>query len=402
MLNGCVDRVTRSLVSGWATDTDFPDQPIEVVIKLNGYDLGTAIANRERDDLKGREGFGGAGQHGFIYRFDYPIPLNLIAEITVEFLASRAVLPPGPLKIAAVAEPKSRRGAGTNLPSPAPVLMTTMGRSGGTMVMEKMGANPDIILADVYPYETRILGYYAAAYRALISPADHANSWHPDDLVNSSLRLGFNPYFHAEQEWRYDTPEFMYEFFEVAAPRHLARAFRKLVSDYYERRAAIAGKKKPHYFIEKCGVDDPVRYVSRTLFPDTRELVLLRHPRDVICSQMSFWGNDFHASLMGMATAAEAMMLIKQSNRQDTLFVRYEDIIDTPGTCGDAIAGFLGLASPINFTSEGREAIRAVHATTKSATASKERWRQDLSEAQKSECKRVLGKYEEFFGYSSS
>ncbi|WP_186457676.1 sulfotransferase [Nitrospirillum amazonense] len=381
-------------------DTDHPDRPIEVVIKLNGRDLGIAIANREREDLKNQKGFGN-GRHGFIYRFDYPIPLNLIAEVTVEFLVNRAILPPGPLKITAVKELEVHQASAcANQAASSPLLITTMGRSGGTMVMEKVGAHPNVILADVYPYETRILGYYTAAYRALISPSDHDNSLHPDDLVQSNLRLGFNPYFHAEQEWRYNTPEFMYDFFEVVAPGHISQAFFSLVSDYYARRSALAGKS-PLYFIEKCGVDDPARYISRVIFPGTRELILLRHPRDVICSQMAFWGTDFRASLMGMATAAEAMMLIKQSVRQDTLFMRYEDIIETPESCGNEVARFLELPLPVDFSSEGRETIRSVHATTKSASASMGRWRQDLSDSQKADCSRILGEYEEFFGYSA-
>ncbi|MDE1148065.1 MAG: sulfotransferase [Azospirillaceae bacterium] len=398
MLRGFVDRVSRSLVCGWAADTDNPDQAIEVVIRLNGYDLGVVLANRERDDLRATGEFGG-GRHGFVYRFDYPIPLNLIGEITVEFLEDRSILPPGPSKILAVPETESHSGAqDARQGRPNLLLMTTMGRSGGTMVMEKIGTNPEVILADVYPYETRVLAYYAAAYRALISPADHSNSINPDDLMKSNLRLGFNPYFHSDQEWRYDQPEFMYDFFEITAARHLAQSFRDLVSEYYERRATLVGKK-PRYFIEKCGVDDPARHIGRAIFPDARELVLLRHPRDVICSQMAFWGSDFHGALMGMAVATEAMMLIKQSGRSDTFFVRYEDIIATPDVCANDVARFLGVGTPINFESSGREGIRAVHATTKSAADSVSRWRKDLNAFQISECRRVLGKYEEYFGY---
>ena len=99
-LIGCFDRLTPSLIVGWARDGDAPDRPVTLSILDNGTVIDEAVADQYRPDLKAA-GIG-TGCHGFAV----PIPGRLLAQsdhvISVRRKADGAELRGSPLTLAAL------------------------------------------------------------------------------------------------------------------------------------------------------------------------------------------------------------------------------------------------------------------------------------------------------------
>lgn len=66
-LRGQLDLVDRHELRGWAQNPDRPDQPVSLLLTLNGSFIGRVIANRFRQDLA--DAAIGTGRHGFALAF---------------------------------------------------------------------------------------------------------------------------------------------------------------------------------------------------------------------------------------------------------------------------------------------------------------------------------------------
>jgi glycosyltransferase involved in cell wall biosynthesis len=62
-LRGSVDRASRQQIAGWAQDPARPDQPVSLLITVDGTLVARVLADRERADL--RQAGIGQGRHGF-------------------------------------------------------------------------------------------------------------------------------------------------------------------------------------------------------------------------------------------------------------------------------------------------------------------------------------------------
>lgn len=91
MFRGHVDLVGPTLVSGWAVDTDRPDETVEVSIFVDGRKLVQLACNSPREDLKGLAGLGN-GMHGFRYNPYPPLSERMPQRVTVRHATSGALL----------------------------------------------------------------------------------------------------------------------------------------------------------------------------------------------------------------------------------------------------------------------------------------------------------------------
>ena len=71
MLGGRLDEASRTGVSGWARDTDYPDLPVSLLITIDDRLVERVIANSHRPDVE-QAGFG-HGRHGFRVTFNPPL-----------------------------------------------------------------------------------------------------------------------------------------------------------------------------------------------------------------------------------------------------------------------------------------------------------------------------------------
>ena len=386
---GYVDAFDRNHIIGWAADTDHPDRRLEVCVMLEGQECGRIIADLPREGLRQRGGFGD-GSHGF--EFTFPTPLFVLRdyEVVVRIEPSRQELRHGRFRIERVT-PESQ--------SLRPLLVTATGRSGTTLLMRRLINDPNIIAADAYPYEMKLLTYYARALEVLTAPGDRENSVTPDAIFAAPMQLGLNPFHHRFLEAVFPRREMIYDFFGRHSAGRLQAAFRDIIADFYREMQLHQRKFPAQFFAEKCDLFTPVRNFARLAFDGVKEIVLLRDLRDVHCSRRSFWSHSSEESFNAMRLAQECALQIRREGADDIIFVRYEDLIEKPDNTMAAISRLLGLPQPIPIRSDAEQAVFERHATSQDPAASIGRWKTEMLGEEQARFAQEFRPYLEAFGY---
>src|ERR1700730_762458 len=279
-IEACVDEITRSRVFGWVLDTDRPGESLRVAVNVNGREIECRTADRYRDGLEEY----GSSNHGFIFEFDPP--LSGFEELTIEVTI---VDPPEPIPGGSkkLSVPRLAHAPGDLVP----VILTSTGRAGTTLLMSEFVRQSSILVAGQYPFETKLISYYAAAFRALVANEDREQSTDPDRMFAAENRkvIGHNPYNSPGHHSFAKNREPFECFFEQTVPEKLAALFRDLIFQYYELAKADLGKSRAAFFAEKGVLDQAPRQAARLFFGQVREILIVRDPRDLMCSAKSFW-----------------------------------------------------------------------------------------------------------------
>ena len=239
-MRGHIDTLTRSLIVGWAANPQHPDQELRLHVTVDGRRF-TVIAGDMREDLLSLFP-GSTGKYGFRVE-DEALRLSPFTshDITIAFARTGAALPGGKITIPAMGSAGALRNpAAIENSALSPVIVTSTGRSGSSLLMHRLSRHPAIAVAREHPYEVKLLSYYAYALRTLISKADRRNSSNPETMGAVANRhfIGFNPYNDENEERQPD----LADFWNVEAPDLLAGTFAHLIERYY-RHVAEAAKK---------------------------------------------------------------------------------------------------------------------------------------------------------------
>jgi hypothetical protein len=394
---GYVDVVSRFYVAGWVADRDDWSRSLKVDILVNGKGRGVCIADQFRDKLDTLHP-NSTGRYAFKFYFAVPLSLYHEHDISVRVSKSPYYLVQGHPPIMPI------EGNG-NVPAPrpnGPILLTTMRRTGSTAIMAVLAQHPNIVVAGERPYEVELGCYYAYALRTLVAEGDHARSLSTDAITASENRfhLGFNPYFEASFSRVFKDPLTLRRYLTTRVPGRVGAAFREIILDYYEELARDQAVDHPIYFAEKSLPERDARLGIRFMFPNTREIVLIRDPRDVICSSMRSNGSRFDSLLGSAVSAGERILEIRSEQRPAVLFLRYEDFILDRARTISSLFEFLGLRM-IETDEERMRTLFDAHATSANPQASIGRWKCDLTQDQTEKCG-VLMPFLDTFGYASS
>lgn len=379
-LLGHIDSVSRNGISGWITNERAPHEELKIGIVLNGKVIFRLIANQFREDLAGA--FPGAtGRHGF--RFNFTPPLSSFDDHEVSVVVANDVVP-------------SRHWV-RSLPSihqaTLPLLVTSAGRSGSTLIMNQLNAHPDIVLVADYPAEVKQLSYYAMALRVLTAQADRENSTDPDSMLDQQFSIGFNPFCDPS----YVKHPHMEAFWSRTSPMMLARTFRDLILIYYETVRAISGKPVMRFLAEKAQPDPVIRQAVLMMFGAVREIVLLRDPRDLVCSYNAFWDTDLPMARQTVVSQLRPIMALFEERLPSTLFIKYEYLASQPREAMRDAFSFLGLShAPL---APNDQSVFERHGTSRSPEASIGRWRRDLPKAEIEACDHDFEAFLSAFGY---
>ena len=391
-LIGHVDAISRAEVSGWATNPDSPSTPAEVAILVNGEPRATVRADAPRPGLAANT-HGAASDHcGFSFAFAPPLSAFHEWRIEVVDAATRETLRAGAHTLAR----PSRDGSAT----PAPIVVTSTGRSGTTLLMAELARNPAIVVADRYPYEIKQIAYYASVFRALTAAADRERSANPDTmLAPERLHIaGSNPFYMPGFFSLARPPARMRHFYESRVPAEYARLFRALILEFYDILRVSENKPEAPFFCEKGDIDDAARQGLRLFFPYVRELVVVRDPRDLLASAIAFWKGTPDHTLQMLKSTVPQLVAIHREQAPDALTVRYEDLILDPVGSRRAMATFIGV--PLDHTLPPVEnAAMAAHRTSRDPLSSIGRWRTDLTAQQIAACEEAFKDYMQMFDY---
>jgi hypothetical protein len=393
MRKGYVDRISEDFVAGWAADTEEPNKAIDVDIFVADQFLQRVTADQFRQDLAAVGEFGG-GNHGFRCNLAKRVAADTLYLLNVRFADVGTLIPGGN-----TGQLTAPRVCGSYNRTLAPILITGPGRSGTTLHMAVLGNSPQIVIADLVPYEVRLMSYYATAHRVLTHVADLARSTHPDDLEGDGFRIGFNPYNSPEFGGAFKDRGFGLDYTERYVPEKLDRLFSEVIVEYYLRLAQDCIKPGAIFFAEKNNsLQDDVRSFLRRSYAGAREIFTVRDPRDVLCSHISYFGIDIDRAFDEISSAANIFLELRAENASDTHFSKYESLIEGNRGSFLSLSDFLGVevAPPTN---ESAVRLFMRHGTSADPRASVGRWRAELSKEWQHRCSVAWGKFLTAFDY---
>jgi hypothetical protein len=245
--------------------------------------------------------------------------------------------------------------------------------------------------------------------RALARPKSWLRQISPHGRLDGDWWLG-----HGELVPRRLRSESLQEWFAGQAVEDLATFAQSRIEAVYSRIEAEEGKSGATYFAEKLR-NDIVPDLMWELYPEAREVVLVRDPRDVLVSVLAsrvkrgvrtppadpqrFVGEEFTGRILAV--------LESWRRREDrTHLVRYEDLMMHPRETLAGVAGYLGLGTgdetvnPLIESAGRRLPGMEEHRTTADAASSIGRWRRDLEPDLAEACERAVFPALEAWGYT--
>jgi SAM-dependent methyltransferase len=268
-----------------------------------------------------------------------------------------------------------------------PIMVTGMARSGTTWLMRILTEHPAIVGYRQYPYESRVSTFNMLT---LTHFAD-THRFHSPHTAPSPLS-----YIHHNINDAHLSNVFEYIYFTnlINFAKCNIDTFYTYISDKYHQI-------KPFYFVEKYFKDYTQGYwvqdIVHELFPDSREIFLVRDMRDMICSALSFntkrgwidFGRDSFDDdgqyIKGIGRAATLFLERWKSKESVAYLVKYEDLILNPEKTLKVLLEYLHLDNSDKIIKDMLEAALTddsemdYHRTTETPLASIGRWKRDLS-----------------------
>ncbi len=326
-----------------------------------------------------------------MFEFNPPLPVIRDHNIQVRFSGTEQIVPKGDRTLSALTLTAERLLQ--------PILVTAPGRAGSTVLMQKLAAHPLVSVANRYPFETELLKYYSHAFSILTAPGDHERSGKPESFVDNHRFLGANPYYVLPFATAFADAGRFHAFYGTTVPRELAGAFRNIIGGFYTSLAEDQAKPGAMFFAEKCQLAGLARWFARSLFAGTREIVLVRDPRDILCSYKSFWSHSTAEAIRLLKLSTNQLMAIGREQRADVLIVRYEDLVQQEAETLARCAAFIGMSDFAAANAEAEQALFKEHGTSKSPAKSIGRWRRELAAEDVQTCGREFAAYLEMYDY---
>jgi hypothetical protein len=329
----------------------------------------------------------------------------------------RAALPDGSrVKVAAIGG--ERRPLTTAYtPRLQPLMVTSLGRMGTTLLMRMLSAHPGVVVYDRPPYEARGGKYWLHVLKTLAAPADASKRvGAPMEFHLEKLAAGGNPFYSAAfAAW----PE-VEAWSGSTYVTDLAAFCQRSIDGWYLATAGAQGEAEDGlvFFAEKHFPDAYPR-LMRELYPAARELFLVRDFRDMIASMRAYnarkgfgdFGRETTESdaawLDGLRRGVVALRDAWRERGDATSLVRYEDLVRAPASTLPPLLASLGLdAAPETVSRLIAAAAPDApelhgHGTASSPGASIGRWQRDLPPELLAAVEEMFGDLLQEFGYAS-
>ncbi len=257
-----------------------------------------------------------------------------------------------------------------------PILVSSLGRSGSTVLANSLGLHPGVANLGGYPFEYRHFSYCLHATYVLTSPANHAYSMGGDAFENRNhFNIGFNPFNHRDYDHLLGDDR-LRSFFEAELPRVTARFFMDQARFAIAR--GTAGKPGAVAFVEKMG-GTHLSNLAANVCAGVREIVLVRDFWDMAASMIAFDAKRGTTGFFAATSKADADAwlvalafqhghLANRSRLPGILSVSYEDLVRDPKASMAGLMEALGIATDAAALAAmmpafGENPYSALHAT---------------------------------------
>ncbi len=365
----------------------------EIIVHERACDVRRIPVNQERSDVlaaypEARAQICGFATHLAFLGADRVITYTLLAGMAdgAEIVLCHIDVHVGSLGARANAEANPERLQ--------PLMLTTLGRSGSTLVMGILSRHPEIVAYKPFEYEARVGRYWVDVFASLAQPGSYLQSIVPTNSSRPGWWLGHGdvlPGSHLpDQE--------MMTYLETDAIDEWAETCRKRIGSFYEHLGARSAKMSARYFAEKCAPDRSAA-LMRSLYPARREITLVRDLRDTICSILAInrkrgysgfgrenVGTDEEYMKYLRVSAKQLLEVVKGENAKgDTLLLRYEDFMREPENKLREVLQFLHVDQSDNILTEmlmpAPPEVLAWHRTSADAIASIGRWQTEFTDS---------------------
>ncbi len=294
-----------------------------------------------------------------------------------------------------------------------PLMVTTIGRTGSSMLVHLLGAHPAVVAYRPFRTEPRVASYWIGVLRALSEPASYrrqilqAQNLHdPTWWLGREGRLPRRTLDREFQDW-----------LGSDAVESLAELCRSRIDAVYSRIADLFDRPDATYFTEKFQ-PDAVPDLVWELYPNAREIVLVRDFRDMLCSMLAFnakrgiqgFGRQRADSdsefVEEIGKPAKALARSWERRSGQAHLVRYEELVADPARTLEAILRYADLDSGPEAVAAMRQSLEdaeddaVVHRTAEDGPeASVGRWRRELPDELREHAGRSFAPALEAFGY---
>jgi hypothetical protein len=290
-----------------------------------------------------------------------------------------------------------------------PLMVTALGRCGTTYIMRLLSEHPEIIVDKAYPYETNAAAYWLHMLRVIAHPEPATDSTPPFDRGEWTRP----PLTSPPRSKTGALPEY----FAGAYPELSAKFCRDSIDGFYQFVAKRQNQSGGTYFAEKIGPYG-LQHIASNVYPETREIFLVRDFRDMVCSIFAF--NDKRGfegfGRQSVNTDEEYVALLRKAvlrmrdnyraRKSQTLLVRYEDMVLRPVETMQRMVAYLGIQASqpeiealVNRANDGGQQLQQ-HRTSSSASDSIGRWSRDLKSSLQRVCRDNFDDILPEFGYA--
>lgn len=158
-----------------------------------------------------------------------------------------------------------------------PLMVTTLGRTGSTWLMNLLSRHPQVVVRDQYPFESKAAKYWLQTLKLLSEPAPQPSN---------------APRIQADRWWLGPNPYFALSLFHenkgsILGIDSLAGCVMHNIDAWYTHMARAQSKSEAKYYSEKFE-PNLLPPLVHELYPAAREVFLVRDPRDWACSILAF------------------------------------------------------------------------------------------------------------------
>jgi GT2 family glycosyltransferase len=399
-------------LEGWVLARD--RRPLSVELSTEGEPLQRVSVDVRREDLEERHPNRPGTDAGGFTAVVGTLTLPQSFEVRVD-----AVTKDGGQTPVGVVRGRRRRLRSGFAATLQPLLVTTLGRTGSSWLALLLSCHPGVVAYRPFEYEARTVSYWMEVLRTLAAPASYIQSvlpelyrghWWIGDERPSPLPLHLEGRDTVMPQW------LGRESVEVMAGFCQSR-----IEDFYREVARTEGVDAPRYYAEKCWPEHFTPRIVAELYPEGREIMLVRDFRDMVCSILGYNAKRGFASfgresadtddefIRELRDSAVRMLESWQEREETAHLLRYEDLVlDAEATLA-GVFEYLeldGNPATVRRVIEEAEHLnldgQADHKTSSSVAASVGRWRHELSPKLIEACEESFGDILAAFGYEDA